>query len=126
FIRKAFEAGLDIPHIFKDLIRGHKLDELKSVPQHLKQVFVTAQDVSAEWHLNIQRAAQQHTDNAVSKTVNLPCNADRREIRQIYLKAYQMGLKGITVYRDMSRDNQPLSCSGDSSLLDAWLKANGY
>lgn len=126
FIRKASEAGLDIPRILEELTRGHRLDELKYVPKHLKQVFVTAQDISPEWHLNIQRSAQEHTDNAVSKTVNLPCNAARKEIRQIYLKAYHMGLKGITVYRDLSRENQPLSCQEDSSLLGMWLKANGY
>ena len=126
FIRKAFEAGLDIPCILAELTRGRRLDELTSIPQHIKQVFVTAQDVSPEWHLDIQRSAQKHTDNAVSKTVNLSCNATRMEIREIYLKAYQMGLKGITVYRDMSRENQPLSCQEDSSLLNMWLKANGY
>ncbi len=76
----------------------------------LEKLFRKAHDVNADWHLAIQRAFQEHVDNAVSKTVNLPAGATPEEIRLIYVKAHRMGLKGVTVFRDTSRDSQVLSC----------------
>ncbi len=76
----------------------------------LERLFRKAHDVGPDWHLAIQKAFQDHVDNAVSKTINLPAQATPQEIRGIYLKAHKMGLKGITVFRDTSRDAQVLSC----------------
>ena len=75
-------------------------------------IFQTAWDISPDWHLKIQAAFQKHTDNAVSKTVNLPEKITPEEIRDLFLEAAKMNLKGITVYRDQSHPDQILSaCS---------------
>ncbi len=86
--------------------------ELKGItgPARLHELFRKACDVSPDWHLAIQKAFQNHVDNAVSKTINLPAGTAPEDIRSIYLKAHEMGLKGITVFRDTSRDAQILSC----------------
>lgn len=73
-------------------------------------LFRKAYDVAPEWHLAIQKAFQDNVDNAVSKTINLGASSTPGDIRSIYVKAWEMGLKGITVFRDTSRDAQILSC----------------
>jgi ribonucleoside-diphosphate reductase alpha chain len=77
-----------------------------------REIFQTAWDISPESHLELQAAFQKHTDNAVSKTVNLPESATAKDIRQLLLKAFELDVKGITVYRDRSLKDQILSaCS---------------
>jgi ribonucleoside-diphosphate reductase alpha chain len=83
--------------------------EGRTVP---KEIFQTAWDIDPEWHLKIQAAFQKYTDNAVSKTVNVPVTATVQDIEKLFLKAFDMDVKGITVYRDQSLENQILSaCS---------------
>ncbi|OPY02210.1 MAG: Ribonucleoside-diphosphate reductase NrdZ [Syntrophorhabdus sp. PtaB.Bin047] len=76
----------------------------------LKGLFRKAHEVSPDWHLAVQKAFQDHVDNAVSKTINLPADTPPEGVRSIFLNAHAMGLKGITVFRDASRDAQVLSC----------------
>ncbi|MBQ4133570.1 MAG: vitamin B12-dependent ribonucleotide reductase [Desulfovibrionaceae bacterium] len=78
------------------------------LPQKVRQVFVTAMDIEPIWHLRMQAAFQEYTDNAVSKTVNLPNSASIDDIRNIYWLAYQLGCKGVTVYRDGCKSVQVL------------------
>jgi ribonucleoside-diphosphate reductase alpha chain len=80
----------------------------REIPETL---FQTAWDIPAEWHLKIQAAFQKHTENAVSKTVNLPASATVEDIKELFLKAIEMPVKGITVYRDSSRSDQVLSAT---------------
>ena len=79
------------------------------VPEDVKRIFVTARDVSPGGHVRMQAAFQRHCDSGISKTINFPSSAMVEDVRAIFFKAFQDGLKGVTVYRDGSRPNQPMA-----------------
>jgi ribonucleoside-diphosphate reductase alpha chain len=107
----ARERGFYSAELMDIIAKRGSIHELKQIPTDVREIFVTAHDVTPEWHILMQAAFQKHTDNAVSKTVNLPMDATVEDVRKVYNTAYELGCKGVTIYRDGSKENQVLSFS---------------
>jgi len=105
----ARDRGFHSRELLAEVARHRSLRGIRGIPDDVKRLFVTAFDVTPAQHLRIQAAFQRHTDNAVSKTINLPADATAQDIRDIYLEAHRLKCKGITVYRYGSRSDQVLS-----------------
>jgi len=108
FEKVAREQGFYSPEIMDTVARAGSIRHLEGIPQEVKRVFVTAHDITPEWHIRMQAAFQKFTDNAVSKTVNLPRDATVEDVLKVYNLSYELGCKGVTIYRDGSRENQVL------------------
>jgi len=109
FEKEAREKGFFSEELMRDIARVGSIQNIEGIPEETKRVFVTAQDIAPEWHIRIQSEFQKFIDSAVSKTINFPHHATTRDIEGSYVMAYKAGCKGITVYRDGSRDNQVLN-----------------
>ena len=103
------KMGMDSRQIMAHANMSGTISNIKEIPERLKKIFVTSFDIPPLKHLAIQAAFQKHTDNSVSKTINLPQDATADDVRKIYLAAYNIGCKGITIYRYGSKENQVLS-----------------
>ena len=99
------------------LIQGTPVKDIPEIPTKLAEVLVTAHEVSPEDHVRIQATFQRYTDNAVSKTVNLPTEATVEDIDKTFRLAHQLGCKGITVYRDSSRKNQVIRAANQTAQI---------
>ncbi|MEN6521727.1 MAG: vitamin B12-dependent ribonucleotide reductase [Armatimonadota bacterium] len=108
FERIAKEHGFYSRDLMMEIARHGSIQMIKQVPKDVRRLFVTSMDIDPEWHVRMQVAFQRYADNAVSKTVNLPREATPDDVRKIYLMAYELGCKGITVYRYGSKSEQVL------------------
>jgi ribonucleoside-diphosphate reductase alpha chain len=109
FEREAREGGFYSEELMRSLAGGSRLADIEGIPDDVKRVFTTAYDVSPDWHVQMQAAFQRHTDSAVSKTVNFSQAATRDDVEHVYMAAFEQHLKGITIYRDGSRQDQVLT-----------------
>lgn len=113
FEQVAKEEGFYSDALMREIAKHGTVQDVQGVPESYRKLFVTAHDVSPEWHIRIQAAFQKFTDNAVSKTVNFPNNATIEDVEKVYSLAARLGCKGVTIYRDGSKDTQVLY-AGDS------------
>lgn len=101
------DKGLYSDELMDKVVKnGGKLEGLSDFSDEVKNIFITALEISPEWHVKVQAAFQKYTDNAVSKTINFPKDATVEEVRKAYLMAYSLGTKGITIYRSGSREKE--------------------
>ncbi|MCL2031424.1 MAG: adenosylcobalamin-dependent ribonucleoside-diphosphate reductase, partial [Oscillospiraceae bacterium] len=94
--------------ILRGVLERHGVSALEELPEAVRRVFVSAHEVIPEWHIRMQAAFQEHVDNAVSKTVNFPAGAAPEQVREVFELAWRLGCKGVTIYRDGSRQGQVL------------------
>ncbi|HID17556.1 TPA: hypothetical protein EYP26_04610 [Candidatus Bathyarchaeota archaeon] len=104
----AKQRGFYSAKLLEEIARTGSVQKIDGVPDDVKEVFVTALDIPPEWHVKMQTAFQKHTDNAVSKTVNLPYEATVEDVRKVFKLAWRLKCKGVTVFRYGSKPEQVL------------------
>lgn len=109
FEQVARREGFYSDELMKKIAEKGGVQGIDEVPPRWQRTFVVSHDITPEWHLRMQAAYQKYTDNAVSKTVNFPHDATVEHVEEVYMLAYRMGCKGVTIYRDRSREVQVLN-----------------
>ncbi len=110
--------NLASPGILGEIVRSGSVQHIDEIPEKMRRRFAIAQEIPAEWHVRMQAAFQKHSDNAVSKTVNLPFSASPADVEAVYRLAYHLECKGITVFRDRCRESQVLNVGCAACALD--------
>jgi len=138
FLRNVMGGMLEINRLFEEMARARgfyskelirqiaktgSIQTLTGIPPEIKRLFVTALEIEPEWHVRMQAAFQRHTDNSVSKTVNLPGDARPEDVQQVFILAHQLKCKGITVYRSGSKEDL-LSLNIPKLLLEEYMSAD--
>jgi ribonucleoside-diphosphate reductase alpha chain len=109
FEEMAKERGFHSVELMRLISQGKSIQEIEEIPEDVRRIFVTAHDIAPQWHIRMQGAFQEFTHNAVSKTVNFAQEASLEDVEQVYNMAYQLRCKGVTIYRDKSRQEQVLN-----------------
>lgn len=119
FLEVAKREGFYSEELLEKIDANHgSVQGLAEVPEKWQKVFVVTHDILPEWHVKVQAAFQRHVDNAISKTINFPHEATVEDVRKTYMMVYELGCKGITIYRDGSREKQILELKKDKSYYD--------
>lgn len=118
------QRGLYSDQLMRRIAREGTISHIEEIPEDIRRIFVSTHDISPEYHVRMQAAFQRATDNAVSKTVNFSRQASREDVAKVYSLAFSLGCKGVTIYRDGSRDEQVLNIgkvqkTGDSEVQPA-------
>ena len=119
FERTAKTGGYYSDELVDDISSNGTLQHRDDVDADTKRVFVTAHDITPYWHMRMQSAFQRHCDSSISKTINFPHDATVEDVREIYDLAVELGVKGVTVYRDGCRDVQPMALKGSTRKHEA-------
>jgi len=110
YFEKAMKnAGIYSKSIMEKIAEAGSVQHFAEIPDNIKNIYVTSHDITPEWHIKMQAAFQKYTDNAVSKTINFKKEATKEDVRMGFELSYELGCKGVTVYRDGSRENQVLN-----------------
>ncbi len=115
FFQMAHEQGFYTDELAAEIAKTGSIKDIALIPESIRNIFKTSHDITPEWHIKIQAAFQKFTDNAVSKTINFSSGATREEVKHAYLLAYKSGCKGLTIYRDGSRQDQVLCISKEKT-----------
>ncbi|MEZ5359936.1 MAG: vitamin B12-dependent ribonucleotide reductase [Candidatus Zixiibacteriota bacterium] len=125
FEQMAKDRGFYSKELMERIAEVGSVQHFEEVPEDIRAIFVTSHDVQPKDHVRMQAVWQRHTDNAVSKTINLPNNATIEDVRDAYVTAYRLGCKGVTVYRDGCRANQVLSTGSTEKKDNQTIEVDG-
>ncbi len=109
FSKIAKQRGFYSDQLMREIAERGGIQHIPEIPDDVKRIFVTAQEIPPEWHIRMQAAFQKHVDNAISKTINFPADASLLDVSQGFILAHKLGCKGLTVYRDKSLDQQVIN-----------------
>ncbi|MDR0617914.1 MAG: vitamin B12-dependent ribonucleotide reductase [Endomicrobium sp.] len=123
FEKIAREKGFYSKELMDKIAQKGSIQNFVEIPEDIRKIFITSHDISPESHVKMQAAFQKFTDNAVSKTVNFPNSATKEDVRKVYILSYKMGCKGVTVYRDGSREVQVLNIANKKDGLQSTKEA---
>ncbi len=123
FEQVARERGFYSRQLMEKIAENASLKEIKEIPEDVRRVFVTSHDIAPEWHVKMQAAFQKYVHNATSKTINFPHSATIEEVRKSYILAFDLNCKGITIYRDNSREEQVLNVGKPKEKAEIKLAA---
>ena len=125
FEQVARQRGFYSKELMDKIAQHSSIQDIEEIPEDVKRIFVTAHDIAPEWHVKMQAAFQKYVHNATSKTINFPLEANVEEVRKAYILAYELGCKGITIYRDRSREEQVLNIERKEDNLEQMIMEAG-